>query len=142
MSKQVEHGARVTLHYILSDAAGDELDTNVGLGPLIVTIGDGQLLPGVEVGLAGMKAGDTKRIELPAKAAFGEVRESAFKTVPLIDLPEDYRAAGAVFGIPDEEGEMHQVKVDRIEGDHAVMDFNHPLAGMDVVFEVQVVAVE
>ena len=139
---QIEIGKKVTVQYTLFDANGQELDSSYRLGPLTFVCGQKQVLPALEIALAGMKPGDSKKIKLAAKDAYGTVQASAFKNVDLALLPEDSRQPNAILGFFDEQGQSQQVKVHEIKGDQAVLDFNHPLADMDLVFDVLIVDVE
>lgn len=139
---QIEFGKKVTLQYTLLDSNGNELDSSYRLGPLTFVCGQKQILPALEIALTGMKPGDAKKIKLAAKDAYGTVQQSAFKNVDLALLPEDSREPNTILGFFDEQGQPQQVKVHAIQGDQAILDFNHPLADMDIVFDVLVVDVE
>lgn len=138
----IEQGKKVTIEYSLYDSENNLLDSSKGLGPLTFVMGAKQVLPALEVALAGLKAGDATRVELAAKDAYGPVFDTAYKEVPVSDLPEDCRSAGTVMGIPGDDGAVHQVKVQEINGDKAILDFNHPLAGQDIVFDILIIDCE
>lgn len=137
----IKNDSKVTFEYTLYDLAGNELDSSRGLGPPTVTLGQNQLMPALEQAMQGLKPGEKKQVELTPDQAFGPVVETAFREVPLDQLPEDSRQAGAVLGFETDEG-TKQVYVSSVEGERAVLDFNHPLAGKDVVFEVYIIDVD
>jgi FKBP-type peptidyl-prolyl cis-trans isomerase 2 len=138
----IENGKLVTLEYSLYSEEGELLDSSQGLGPLSFVCGTEQLLPALECALIGLNVGESKQVALAAKDAFGPIKPSAFREIELKDLPDDCRLEGTVFGINDDNGEVHQVKVHQIKGDKAVLDFNHPLAGKNIKFDIHVISVE
>ncbi len=138
----IEAGKLVTLEYTLYSDEGVELDSSKGLGPLSFVIGDQQILPALEEALLGLEAGESKKVFLEAKEAYGPVYPSAFREIALQDLPEDCRQEGVVFGITDEEGQTRQVRVQQLREDKAILDFNHPLAGKNLRFEILIIAID
>ena len=138
----IKQGQKVTLEYSIFDNENKLLDSSRGLGPLNITLGDKQIWPALEAAIAQMTKGETQKVEVASADAFGAVVETAFKEVELSMLPEDSREPNAILGFTDEKGEQHQVKVHAINGDKATLDFNHPLAGQDVIFELHVIDVE
>ncbi|MDD2924113.1 FKBP-type peptidyl-prolyl cis-trans isomerase [Rhodoferax sp.] len=146
----VQPGSFLTLHYRLSGPAGDVINTFNGT-PSTLTLGTGQLSPALEACLLGLAEGTQTRFELPAGAAFGE-RSAAMQQwmarQELTDLGnegEQY-AVGEVlqFPTPDGSGQFAGVIVDfrsGEQGEAVLLDFNHPLAGQPVTFEVQVIGV-
>ena len=142
MSIKIENHSTVTLLFDLLDEDGQVIDSNRTEQPLVTEIGTHDILPSLEIALAGSKAGEQKRITLPPKAAFGAIKQTAFKTVDLNTLPEDARTEGAILGFDTPEGTHHQVRVHDIQGDQVTLDFNHPLAGKTVTFVIDVLDVQ
>ena len=138
----IKENAKVTLEYSIFDRENNELDTSRGLGPITIQLGQKQIWPVLEQALADMETGQTKRIDVEAKEAFGPVVATAFKEIDINILPEDSRKENAILGFNDEKGEQHQVRVHAINDQTATLDFNHPLAGQDVTFEIHVIDVE
>lgn len=138
----IKVGDLVTLEYTLYSEEGAELDSSKGLAPLSFVMGDKQILPALENALLGLQAGESKSIELKSADAFGPVYASAYREVDLQDLPEDCRQEGVIFGITDDDGQTRQVRVHQIKDDKAILDFNHPLAGKNLRFEILVIAIE
>ncbi len=147
----VQAGSFLTLHYRLSGPAGDVINT-FGGKPATLSLGTGELSPAVEQCLIGMPEGDHQTFVLPAGAAFGERNPEmqqwlARKVLTQMGDPnETYRAGDVVqFPTPDGQGQFAGVvlQVRNGEGqDGAVQfDFNHPLAGQPVTFEVHVIGV-
>ncbi len=135
----IKHGDLVTLEYTLYSEDGQELDSSKGLGPLSFVIGDEQVLPALEDALIGLKVGDARQVALTADQAYGPVYPSAFREIDLNDLPEDCHQEGSIMGIADQDGQTRQVRVQQIRDDRAILDFNHPLAGKNLRFEILII---
>ena len=147
----VEAGSFLTLHYRLSGPAGDVINTFDGK-PATLSLGTGELSPAVEQCLIGMAEGERRTFELPAGAAFGERNPEmqqwlARKVLTDMGDPhETYREGDVVqFPTPDGQGQFAGVVLQVRDGegsDGAVLfDFNHPLAGQPVTFEVHLIGV-
>ena len=144
-SARVEPGSFLTLHYRLAGPAGDIINT-FGGKPATLTIGTGELAPGVEAALIGLEEGVHTTLQLPA-GAYGEKNPDMQQWLArkelreLGDPNEEYRVGDVVhFPTPDRKGQFGGVVVQL--GDDAVLfDFNHPLAGQPVSFEVQLIGV-
>jgi FKBP-type peptidyl-prolyl cis-trans isomerase SlyD len=127
----------VTVRYVLR--AGTEI-LDDGTEPLEYVHGYGTLVPGLEANLAGLKEGEKRTVELEAFEAFGERDEELVFTVEPDELPEGTNA-GDELVIEGPDGGQFEVRVKSLGEHGAVLDANHPLAGLDVVFEVEVIAV-
>lgn len=137
----ISNGSEVGIEYTLTLADGTVADTNVGKDPLVFTQGAGQILPAMENALVGLSEGDTREVNIPAAEGYGEVDPQAFETVAHDQIPENARQVGAVLVASMGDGSQRQVRVHEVENDHVVIDFNHPLAGEDLSFDVRVVSV-
>jgi len=138
----VDEGRTVSLEYTVSRDDGSVVFTNVGGEPLVYKHGEGRLLPKLEAALLGMKAEETRKLVLSPGDAYGEIDENARRRVDLADLPENSREVGALLIARDEAGNQRQVRVHAIEGEQAVVDYNHPLAGETVHFTVRILGVQ
>ena len=147
---KVDPGSFLTLHYRLAGPAGDIINTFSGK-PATLSLGTGELSPAVEQCLLGLEEGTRATFELPAGAAFGERKADMQQWVArklltqLGDPLETYRVGDVVqFPTPDGQsqyaGAVVQVGSDE-GGDAVLFDFNHPLAGQPVTFEVHVIGV-
>jgi len=129
----------VALEYEVKDAAtGEVVDTNKGAQPLEFITGKGQIIPGLEKGLEGMEKGESADILVKAADAYGEVNPEAKQTLPIeqfegVDLKEGMTLYGQ-----GEDGQTVQVTVDSFNDKEVNIDFNHPLAGKDLMFNVTV----
>lgn len=134
----VEDGKQVSFNYALS-TDGEQIESNVGREPLTYTQGGGQILPALESKLAGLAVGDKKTVELAATDAYGEIDQESFREVPIDQIPEESREVGAVL---QAEGFPAPIRVTEVREEVVVLDFNHPLAGKDLVFAVEILAIE
>lgn len=141
MSDVIGDNSRVTLHFAVLLESGEEVDTTRRGRPATFEVGDGSLLPGFEDALRGMRAGDDAQIELEPEQAFGEHRRD---NVQLI-ARERFRGVdlepGTIVSFAAPDGELPGV-VRRLFDRTVEVDFNHPLAGRRIVFDVSILNVE
>ncbi len=139
MDKIKEENSVVGITYTLTeDGKNEVLDTNVGSAPLEFVTGKGRIIPGLEKALVGMSAGESKRITVPAAEAYGEYNPEALQTLPREQFEGiDLKKGMALYG-QDESGHTVQVVVKDFDDKSVTIDFNHPLAGKDLVFDVTV----
>lgn len=130
----------ISFHYTLTDVEGDELDSSAGTEPLTFMEGVGQIIPGLEKALAALKKGDKSVIAVAAVDAYGDRDEELLMAVPKDKLPkpdvkvgDQFRAGDAAHGMPFTVVEVREADI--------VLDGNHPLAGMDLKFDVEVVEI-
>ena len=137
----IQNGHKVSLEYTVYLEDGTQIDSNVGEDPLILVIGSNQVFPALEQALVGLKVGDSKKILLTANEAYGPIVPEAFKEVDLETVPASFRHVGAVLGIQDPAGGVYPIRVHQIKEQKIILDFNHPLAGRALNFDVKVVDV-
>ena len=145
----VEAGSFLTLHYRMAGPDGVAIINTFGGKPATLSLGTGQLSPAIEQYLLGLPEGAHRTFELPAGTAFGERNTELVQWVArkllneLGDPDEAYRVGDVVqFPTPDGAGQYAGSVVQvQTAGDAVQFDFNHPLAGQSVVFEVQVIGV-
>ena len=138
----IENGRSVSVEYTLKLDDGTTVDTNVGEDPLTYQHGNDELLPALEEALLGQAVGDSKEIKLTAEEGYGAINPDAYQEVPLDSIPEDSRAVGTMLVATTPEGQQQPIRVHEIKEETAVLDFNHPLAGQALNFDVTVIAVE
>ena len=143
----VEPGSFLTLHYRLAGPQGDVINT-FGGPPATLSIGAGELSPAVEERLLGLPEGARQTFELPAGAAFGERNPDMLQWLARRELdslgdPDERYAVGDVIHLPTPDGQgQFAAVVQAVRDDGALrLDFNHPLAGQPVTFEVHVIGV-
>ncbi len=135
-------GKKVSIEYTLQLTDGTVVDTNVEKEPLTFKQGGKEIIPSLEKALEGLKANDTKQVKLNAQDAFGQVDPKAFVEVKPEDVPESARVAGMTLVTQDPQGNRRTVRVHEVFDDKIVLDFNHPLAGKDIILDVRVISVE
>lgn len=131
----------VTFHYTLRDPAGRVLDTSAGGEPVTYLEGAGQVIDGVDEQLRAVGAGEKRRLVVPAAKAYGERDPEQVQQVSRAQLPiEGELRVGDQFQA-GEDRFAPTVTVVGLEGDRVTLDANHPLAGVELTFDVEVVAV-
>ncbi len=135
-------GTRVTLIFTLALSTGDVIDAT-GDKPATFEVGDGSLLPGFESAMYGMKAGDSAELPITAEKGFGLPNEENVHMMKraLFEISQDLEE-GLVVSFADGEGGERPGVVSRLFDELIEVDFNHPLAGQDLLFDVQIKQVE
>ena len=139
---QVTVNSTVKVHYTGKLANGEVFDTSDGKEPIEFTLGQGQLIPGFEKGLIDMKLNEKKTINMTKDEAYGEVNETLIQEVKKTDLPQDMEpkvGMGLVSKSPD--GQEINLMVVEVKEETIVIDGNHPLAGRDLIFDLEVVEI-
>ncbi len=133
----INKGAKVKFDYTLT-VDGKVTDTSAGRGPLEYTHGGGQIIIGLEEELASMNVGDKKTVQIPAEKAYGPVLQEAIKRVPKEAINNaDQLKVGDMVGASN-AGHTFRAVVKEITDKEVVLDFNHPLAGKELTFEVEI----
>jgi len=136
----VQDGVVVSMEYSLH-VDGEQLDSSEGQGPLQFLVGYGNVISGLESEMMGMKIGESKVVIVQPEDGYGEFDDDAFMNVQKKDFPQDMPLeVDTELTVRDEEGHARYARVDSIEGDTVRLDFNHPLAGAELHFNVKVVA--
>lgn len=135
----VGEGTEVTLHFALKLETGEVVDSNFEAEPAVFIVGDGNLLPGFERALFGMTAGQHKALVVPAEDAFGRYNSENVQKLSRSEFTNEFELeVGLVVSFADAGGgELPGVVTDITENEVTV-DFNHPLAGKSIIFDVQV----
>ena len=141
----VREGSRITIHFALLLPSGEEIDTTRRGQPATLTLGDGNLLPGFETVLIGMHEGDDAQITVPAAEAFGERNPANVRVMPrdrFADFSQDQELEpGLMISFQAPDGELPGV-VTEVYAETLQIDFNHPLSGNDIIFDVSILRVE
>lgn len=138
----VEEGRTVSIEYTLKLDDGSTADTNVGDEPLVFEQGRQQILPALERELAGMALEDTKQVTLAPEQGYGPVNPELYREVETTMVPEQAREAGTQLVAEDQQGNKQLIRVREVRDESIVLDFNHPLAGETLHFDVKVVGIE
>lgn len=135
-------GKRVTLHFSVILLDGTVLDSTKEKAPATFVAGDGNLLPGFEKSIFGLKAGDKRSVVLDAEQAFGPYNDDNLQRMHRSRFKQDIKLEpGVVISFADKSNAETPGVIKSIEGDDVVIDFNHPLAGRDLTFEVEIINV-
>lgn len=139
---QAKKGDTVKVHYTGKLRDGKIFDTSEGRDPLQFTIGSGQVIPGFEDAVIGMNPGDTKTAEVPVAKAYGPRNEEVVMEVPLTQFPPDINPEiGQMLELGQPGGQQVIVTITSMTDSHAVLDANPPLAGKDLIFELELVEI-
>jgi FKBP-type peptidyl-prolyl cis-trans isomerase 2 len=135
----IGEGTTVGFEYTLSLSDGTVVESNVGGDAFSYTQGGSQILPALEAALTGLAIDDTKQVTLEPADAYGDVNPEAFQEIPIAQIPEDARVVGTILGAEGFEGpiRVHEVKEEVI-----VLDFNNPLAGKTLTFDIRIVSLD
>ena len=137
----VTSGSKVSIQYVLK-VEDKVVDSNLGGEPLEYTQGSQQIVPGLEKKMEGMEVGETKVVLVAPEEGYGALQEQAIVEVPSEQIPEEARKIGAMLQSQTPDGQVMQSRVTEIKDDVIVLDFNHPLAGKTLEFEVKVIGIE
>lgn len=137
----IPNGSVVSVHYTLK-VDGDVIDSSSGQEPLVYTQGDGQIISGLEDQVGRLQQGDKRDLEIPAVAGYGEHDPNAVRQVPKEAFQETQKLVVGSVVQGESEGEPFQAVITAVGGNDVTLDFNHPLAGKTLHFEVEVVNVE
>ncbi len=132
----------VSIQYELKDANnGDILDSNIDAAPLSFIVGKGQIIPGLESEIMKLSLNDNEEVRVSAKDAYGEYDEKAVQTLPKEQFAGLELKEGMTLYGQGEDGGTVQVTVKSFDGENVNVDFNHPLAGKDLLFALSVTEV-
>ncbi|WP_138934381.1 FKBP-type peptidyl-prolyl cis-trans isomerase [Roseovarius arcticus] len=139
---EVKSGDTVHIHYTGTLNDGTVFDSSDGRDPLAFEVGSGQIIPGLDTAIPGMTIGDKKTVEVPADQAYGEVDPNARQQVPREGIPADIPLeAGTQLQVQTENGQVLPVTVLEVTEEHVTLDANHALAGKDLTFNIELVAI-
>lgn len=140
---EAKQGDTVSVHYTGKLEDDTVFDSSKGGDPLSFEIGSGQIIPGFEEGVIGMSPGDTKTLKIEPEQAYGPYREDQVIEVEKQKLPDDIDPeVGQRLQVQQQNGQTSIVTIKEVEDDTVKLDANHPLAGKDLTFEIELVAVE
>ncbi len=135
-------GDTVRVHYTGRLDDGSEFDSSAGREPIEFTLGAGQVIPGFEKAILGMEPGESKTFTIPAEEAYGPHRPELVHRVPRAQIPPHVELyEGARLEARDQAGNRIALTVLEVTDEEVTMDANHPLAGQNLTFEVQLVEV-
>lgn len=140
--QQVKNGDNVRVHYHGKLSDGSTFDSSEGRSPLEFQVGSGQVIKGFDDALVDMKIGDKKTVVIPAEHAYGEASENMYIEYPIADFPADMKPeVGMELHMSDAEGNNFPVVIKEVKDNAVVLDANHPLAGKELTFDIELVEI-
>lgn len=140
--KQVKSGDKVKVHYHGKLTNGETFDSSEGRAPLEFEVGSGMVIKGFDDGVTGMAVGDKKTIHIPFAEAYGARNPEMVIEMPKDRFPPDMQLEqGMPLMMSDGSGQNFQVTVVEIKPESVTLDANHPLAGQDLVFDLELVEI-
>mgnify|MGYP003574877766 FL=1 len=138
----VKKGDKIKVHYHGKLSNGETFDSSEGREPLEFEVGSGMVIPGFDEGVTGMSVGDKKTITIPFAEAYGPVNPDMVVDMPKDRFPPEMELAiGMPLVMSDQNGQQFQVTVTEIKEDSILLDANHPLAGKDLTFDLELVEI-
>jgi len=138
----IYHGSNVLMHFTISLEDGTVAETTEGEDPLYFVMGDETLVEGLELALFGLKAGDKQSLKIGPEMTYGYPDPENIQSMDCADFPEDMKLERGVivsFALPD--GEEYPGMITEVGDKQVTVDFNHPLSGHEVLFEVEILEV-
>ena len=136
-------GCEVTMHFQLTLEDGTVADSTIEHDPIQFVMGDGSLIEGLELALYGLKQGDKQVLSIEPREAFGFPDEESIHEMSRSDFPEEMKIEEGMiveFDTPSDERIPGALK--EIKGDTVIVDFNHPLAGHEITFDVEIIDIK
>ncbi|MEM5500948.1 FKBP-type peptidyl-prolyl cis-trans isomerase [Ahrensia kielensis] len=139
---EAEHGSTVHIHYTGKFPDGTVFDSSENRDPLTFELGSGQVIPGLDKAMRGMEVGAKKTIEIPAAEAYGPHHPEGVQKVERSQLPPEIQTeVGLQLQATGQDGQAINLTIIEVDETTVTMDANHPLAGKDLVFDVELVSV-
>jgi peptidylprolyl isomerase len=139
---QAQPGTTVSIHYTGTLSDGTTFDSSEGRDPLTFKMGEGEIIPGLESALSGMEVGDKKQVTIASEEAYGPHRPEAIQQVPRESVPDHIPLdLGTQLQVQTPDGRALPVTVTEVTEEQVTLDANHPLAGKDLIFDVELVSV-
>lgn len=141
--QKAQDGDKVKVHYHGTLKSGETFDSSKGKEPLEFTVGSGQVIKGFDDGVRGMQPGDKKTVEIGVNEAYGEKNNDMIIEFPKNQFPEDMTAEpGMQLMMNNGSGQQFPVTITEVKEEVIVLDANHPLAGQDLIFDIELVSID
>ncbi len=135
-------GDTVRIHYTGTLSDGSTFDSSDGRDPLEFTVGSGQIIPGLDKAIPGMTVGDKKVVEVPAAEAYGAHNPEGIQSVPRAQVPDHIPLdLGTQLQVQTGDGRTLPVTIVEVTEEAVTLDANHPLAGKDLTFAIELVEI-
>ncbi len=133
----------VQVHYTGKLTNGAIFDSSNGKPPLEFQLGAGQMIPGFENGVLGMQVGDKKTLQIASEQAYGAAKADMIGEFPKDSIPEDFElVVGGQIGVTLSNGQQIPAVIREIREKSLIIDANHPLAGQELIFEVEMISIK
>lgn len=137
---QVKKGDKIKVHYHGKLTSGETFDSSADREPLEFEVGSGMVIKGFDDGVTGMTVGEKKTVNIPFNEAYGAKNPEMIIEMPKDRFPKDMEIeVGMPLGMSDQEGQQFEVTVAEIKDEVVMLDANHPLAGQDLIFDLELV---
>ncbi len=141
--QQVKSGDTVKVHYHGKLTDGTTFDSSEGREPLEFEVGSGSVIAGFDSGVTGMQVGEKKTVNIPVDEAYGQKQEDLLMEFPIDRFPADMQPeVGMQLNMSNGEGQNFPVIIREVRPDTVVLDANHPLAGEDLTFDLELVEIK
>ncbi len=138
----IKQGDTVRIHYTGTLLGGKVFDSSEGRDPLEFAVGSGQIIPGLDAALPGMEIGEKKRVEIDCVDAYGPINPGMRQQIPREGIPDDIPLEpGTQLQMQTPDGQALPVTVVEVDEATVTLDANHPLAGQDLVFDIEIVSI-
>lgn len=139
---KVKTGDKIKVHYHGKLTTGETFDSSEGREPLEFEVGSGMVIKGFDDGVTGMNVGDKKTINIPFNEAYGPRNPEMVIEMPKDKFPKDMELeVGLPLGMSDQNGQQFNVTIVEIKEEAVMLDANHPLAGQDLIFDLELVEI-
>jgi len=140
--QQVKSGDTVRVHYHGKLTDGSTFDSSEGREPLEFTVGNGQVIKGFDNALLNMEPGQKKTVTIPVAEAYGDRNDDMMMEYPKSEFPADMQPqVGMELHMSDNQGNVFPVVIAEVNNDTVLLDANHPLAGQDLIFDIELVSI-
>ncbi|MCA0927844.1 FKBP-type peptidyl-prolyl cis-trans isomerase [Ruegeria profundi] len=139
---EIKQGDTVRIHYKGTLLDGNVFDSSEGRDPLEFVVGSGQIIPGLDTAMPGLTAGEKKRVEIACVDAYGPINPAMRQQIPREGIPDDIPLdLGTQLQMQAPDGQALPVTVVDVDDATVTLDANHPLAGQDLIFDIEVVLI-
>lgn len=139
---QVKSGDKVAIHYTGTLLDGTTFDSSDGRDPLEFEVGSGQIIPGLDVAIPGMEVGDKKTVKIACADAYGPLNPEMRQSIPREGIPADIKLeVGVQLQMQTPDGQAMPVMVVELDEATVTLDANHPLAGKDLQFDIELMQI-
>ena len=141
--QQVKQGDTVKVHYHGRLTDGTTFDSSEGREPLEFEVGSGNVIAGFDNGVTGMQVGEKKTINIPSEEAYGPKQDDLFMEFPMDRFPPDMKPeVGMTLNMSNGQGQNFPVVIADVKDDVVILDANHPLAGQELVFDIELMDIK